>query len=41
MLVRGQTNVHAALPLAKEAPVHVEYEVGCAPKCDMDGLYKI
>jgi hypothetical protein len=41
MWVRGQTNVPAALPLAKGDPAHFEYEAGCAPDCDVDGLYKI
>jgi hypothetical protein len=41
MWVRGQTNFPAALPLAKEAPAHNEYEASCAPECDMNGLYKI
>jgi hypothetical protein len=40
MWVRGQSNVSADLPLAKEAPAHIEYEAVCAPECDMDGLYK-
>lgn len=35
MWVRGQTNVPAVLPLAKEAPAHIEYEAGCAPESNM------
>lgn len=40
MWVRDQTNFPIALHQAKEDLAHTEYEAACAPKYDMDGLYK-